>query len=754
MNGNTTGGTPGNGGAIHQTSAADLTILGGMIDANIADQEGGGLWVSSSGIASISGTNFVDNTASGPAADQGGGGIFNNGGTVSITMGTIEGNMANGLSGSGGGILNSFGVMSITRTMFIDNSASRAGGGIEISSATMEMNEVTVMGNTTGDNPGNGGGIHHTGSSTLTFNGGAIEGNTAAAEGGGLWVTTTGIATLTGTMITGNTANGDGTEQGGGGVFNDGGIANITDAIVEMNSSTATSVGSGGGGIFNDGTMNLADTAVRGNMANTGTANGGGILNSDGGTLTVSGGSITENQGARAGGGIENNAGMVTLNEVQLDDNTTGINGGGLHISGAGTAMINGGTASGNEAGNEGGGLWNSSNASATIELAGTTIDGNTAEFGGGIFNDGAAGTYTITRSTVSNNVANMAGGGLDIEGGVVNIINSTLSGNRVNIGSGGGMNADAGSSVRLVHTTIVGNRAAANGGGVVSADIVIGNTLIANNVAGGIGPDIVGTLESLDFNLIGDSSDGTLNGPTVNTITNTAALVSGLSDNGGPTLTHRLMAGSPAIDAADGNLSVSEGLATDQRGFARISNIPGIPNADNGVDIGAVEIIGLMINDGSGNEDSGSIPFNLSLSHDISSGENVSFRVDTADVPGEAVGGTDYTKVVGQILSFAPAGALTQVLSIDITADPDPEPNETFEVVLSNAINATILDNTGLGTILDDDGSLRNFDVQPMPVDDFVDALDLIEWLERIGSDTESRDLVLEFSLFWHENQ
>jgi hypothetical protein len=38
------------------------------------------------------------------------------------------------------------------------------------------------------------------------------------------------------------------------------------------------------------------------------------------------------------------------------------------------------------------------------------------------------------------------------------------------------------------------------------------------------------------------------------------------LADNGGPTLTHALLAGSPAIDAADAAVCP----ATDQRGVAR----------------------------------------------------------------------------------------------------------------------------------------------------------------------------------------
>jgi hypothetical protein len=55
-----------------------------------------------------------------------------------------------------------------------------------------------------------------------------------------------------------------------------------------------------------------------------------------------------------------------------------------------------------------------------------------------------------------------------------------------------------------------------------------------------------------------------------------------------GPTPTHRLLATSPAIDKGN-----SFGLALDQRGFARIFNFPGIPDAIDGTDIGAFEHLG-----------------------------------------------------------------------------------------------------------------------------------------------------------------
>ena len=73
---------------------------------------------------------------------------------------------------------------------------------------------------------------------------------------------------------------------------------------------------------------------------------------------------------------------------------------------------------------------------------------------------------------------------------------------------------------------------------------------------------------------------------PTENS--NKDSLLGPLADNGGPTLTHALLEGSPAID--QGN---SFGESTDQRGLPRPSDFASIPDASggDGSDIGAFEL-------------------------------------------------------------------------------------------------------------------------------------------------------------------
>jgi hypothetical protein len=81
-------------------------------------------------------------------------------------------------------------------------------------------------------------------------------------------------------------------------------------------------------------------------------------------------------------------------------------------------------------------------------------------------------------------------------------------------------------------------------------------------------------------------------------------------------------------------------------------------------------------------------------------SGRPVTVGYSTAD--GTAFAGGDYTAASGT-LTFAP-GETTQTVALRVAADTAPEADETFSVILSNALDATILDGEGTVTIRDDD--------------------------------------------------
>jgi Calx-beta domain-containing protein len=91
---------------------------------------------------------------------------------------------------------------------------------------------------------------------------------------------------------------------------------------------------------------------------------------------------------------------------------------------------------------------------------------------------------------------------------------------------------------------------------------------------------------------------------------------------------------------------------------------------------------------------------FTLSLSSP--SGQNVTVNVATQD--GTATAGVDYVAQAGPVT--LPPGTVSLPVSVPVFGDLLAEPNETFLVNLSGAVNATIADGQGQGTIIDDDSA------------------------------------------------
>ncbi len=101
---------------------------------------------------------------------------------------------------------------------------------------------------------------------------------------------------------------------------------------------------------------------------------------------------------------------------------------------------------------------------------------------------------------------------------------------------------------------------------------------------------------------------------------------------------------------------------------------------------------------------ESGTADFTVSLTGDLPTRMlPISVTVNTANV--DAVAPGDYGAVVNQVVTFAP-GTSTMPVSISIASDTIDEPNETFRINLTNAVNAGIADAQGIGTITDDDAT------------------------------------------------
>jgi len=291
------------------------------------------------------------------------------------------------------------------------------------------------------------------------------------------------------------------------------------------------------------------------------------------------------------------NSAVVTINNLTISHGTSNgaldfAKGGGIFMGNSAVLTLNNCIVSNNTATNGGGGIW--MNDSAVLHVFDSTISNNTTTGGDGggirIFN---SGTLNITRSTVSGNQATAtapAGGGGGIYNGVagtVNATNITVSGNTAG-NQGGGINTSA--TLNVSSSTIAGNTAAIGGGGIFNGPTftaTLGNSLVALNTVAP-GPDLRGTFTA-NYCLIGNADGSTISGAN-NQLGTTAVpinpLLGPLQNNGGPTFTRALLAGSPAIDTG------FTALATDQRGFMRPYDFPLIPNAPggNGSDIGAFE--------------------------------------------------------------------------------------------------------------------------------------------------------------------
>jgi len=360
-----------------------------------------------------------------------------------------------------------------------------------------------------------------------------------------------------------------------------------------------------GGAVHSAGALTIENSEISNNDA----AYLGGGISIEGGTLTIESSTISGNTVGKggqlaAGGGIAALAGTVTITNSTISRNqalATYLNAAaGIGNDGA-TMIIDRSTISANKAGGEassGGGISNYGDLTITNStISGNKAVGKYANYGGGI--DHLNGMLTIRNSTISKNKAgsvDAAGGGIYTDA-PASIENSTISGNKANgkYGSGGGIYNTY--TLTIKNATITGNKAGPKfgyGGGIGSeGTLTLERTLISGN-KGGIGRELynyAGTVTADNFNLFGSKgASGTAGFSPAAGSTDivpsvpTANILKSLADNGGPTKTHALKVGSPAVDAVPNTNPACDGSGTDQRGIAR----PQPPGGN--CDIGAFE--------------------------------------------------------------------------------------------------------------------------------------------------------------------
>lgn len=351
---------------------------------------------------------------------------------------------------------------------------------------------------------------------------------------------------------------------------------------------------------------------------------------------------------------------------------------------------------------------------SGALDVIGTRFSNNSAESGGALVVDscgcgGPAGPSVIRNSTFDGNTASEDGGAiLFISDSPVLIVNNTFSGNSAT-NNGGAFSTEPSyfPTVLTAHSTFSGNTAASgntlsNGDGTFTfTHDIIDDAASALVNSGG------GSITSLGYNLSSGDGNGFLTKPGDKI--NTDPVIGPLANNGGPTPTHAILAGSPALNGGDRAFdpnAFTPPLNSDQRGagFARV--------AATIIDIGAYEspalfVVGASITEG--NSGTKPLDFKVNLSNAMPGTVTVNYATQDES----ALQPADYISTSGT-LTFAP-GETSKTVSVTINGDTIDEAHETIRLNLSAATGALIADSREVGTINDDDPtpSLSINDVQ-----------------------------------------
>jgi hypothetical protein len=396
-----------NSGSVHDRA---FQITGATVNASFQDL------TIENGTAADGGANCASTDLNAQNANRSGGGILNNGGSVTLTNVVIQTCQAIGkgdsvpndhttLDAQGGGLasLGSTGNVSISASTFTNNSATGGNGGnfnngagsnakggsIYFEGGTLNIDGSRI--DNSAANGGNGGSVA-TGSQANGGNGGF-------AQGGGVWVGA-GTVTITTTTLENSVAKGGTSGHGdngsepagdaGGGSLYSLGSTTVTNSTFDKNSAT----GGRSGDTFGP------DCFAAHESLGAGAARGGAIL-ADAGSLIIDTATFNQNSVHGGNGGNGGPTNTATCAQSQHGD-------GGLAYGGAIT------------------------NSAATLNIKHSTISGNIAQAGNSGVNQGGA-------TLPPRPVAEGTGGGIRVGSGTVTLENTIISGNGAANGAGDG---------------------------------------------------------------------------------------------------------------------------------------------------------------------------------------------------------------------------------------------------------------------------------------------------------------------------
>jgi predicted outer membrane repeat protein len=477
-NGTLTGGWGGaSGGINNEGGTVNLTNVN--ITGCTGDDRGGGICNRDGGTLTMKGGSLTNNTSNDATHPRGGGGLFNaEGATATLTGVTITGNKNK--TYGGGGICN-FGTLTIDGCTITGNTAGANGGAIWQEGTLNLQGKNTITDNQAGGKANN----VYLYKTVINVTGSLAGGNVSIQMEDILGTFTSGYkknnadvdpatvfkadnAVVFVPVLSGDeaalalqqlvkaasdadlrtAASFDGANIQ---LANDIKMSNSTLVIggdktvtIDLNGKTLdrglTSRDFDHGGqvitVRNGGTLNLTGGTLTGGYG----GNGGGLVN-EGGTATLTNVTITGCKADQRGGAISN-YGTLTMTGGSITGNTSNdimasdtdlVGGGGIYTSGGSTTTLTGVTITGNQAKGAGGGGVNNW---GTVTLDGCTITGNTSKAnGGGVWN-GLGSTINMQgKNTVTDNQDNSKTNNVYLRDGVIITVTGSLEGSKIGVG-------------------------------------------------------------------------------------------------------------------------------------------------------------------------------------------------------------------------------------------------------------------------------------------------------------------------------
>lgn len=500
------------GGGVYLANQGELTMSGGVISGNTAPS-GGGVFLNDQSQFTFNGGEVTENESS--ATNGGGGFAARSGSKLFVNGGTISGNKAL-KNGAGVSLIKAddrLPELHFDSGSISYNAAQENGGGVMSTGSKVFITGTAIIeGNQAGYNVGNiEGGEGEEGDEGDNGESGA-GGESAIGHGGGCYLKG-GVANLTGGTIYGNRSN-----KVGGGLF----VTNSATLTVSGECKISENeAAQSGGAICVTGS---SEVTVSGGEISRNTASshyGGGIWVTTG-TLTVSGGTIEENEADR-GGGISVISGLCTFSGGLIQSNIAnkvdanlGGRGGGVFVgydeqtSGQGQFTMTGGQILDNEAEVEGGGVYckaktDEEEGKYSIQFTGGEISRNMAYNGGGVYVNSPNVKISEPGVTVQSNKAQNFGGGIYLHSGFLVVSAGEFLENLApdgKEGRGGAVYVDVKGIATFENCTVKNNSVGYFGGGLYAVKTseenrgglitlnagckVVGNTASGSNTRGG----------------------------------------------------------------------------------------------------------------------------------------------------------------------------------------------------------------------------------------------------------------------------